>query len=177
MTEKDIVTFVTSILGMVFGLAGLTLGIMNYLRDRPRVAIVVNWDVRMMPNQHQMPKGDHRKTFVLVHVANLGRRPIFIARVGFKFPKGAPSAWALIPESLGGKKLAEGDPPHAYFVDQADFSQHAKYWTKIQVVALDSAGKEYAQKLDPRSPPNWVTGIDKWGDGEKSSQADHLGGA
>ncbi len=165
MTEKEIVTLVASVLGMVFGVAGLTLGVLNYLRDRPRVAIVVSWDIRIIPSQHPKPTGGPlQKTFVRVEIANLGRRPIFIARVCFKFPRGAPTTWALIPESLGGKKLGEGDPPHAYLVDQVDFSEHASYWKEIRVVAVDSAGKEYGQNLDSKNPPTWVTGLDIWGD-------------
>jgi hypothetical protein len=39
-------TAATSIVGMVMGTAGFTLGVLNYLRDRPDIKVSLSWDMK-----------------------------------------------------------------------------------------------------------------------------------
>jgi hypothetical protein len=55
-----------AVIGMVLGTAGFVMGLMNYLRDKPRIKVSVNWN--MVEVRTDVKKG-------MVVVANVGRRP------------------------------------------------------------------------------------------------------
>jgi hypothetical protein len=68
-----------SILGMVFGTAGLVLGVLNYLRDRAKVKVTLRWKMQ------NVQTGETRG---LIRVTNVGRRPVFISLVGSRTAEG-----------------------------------------------------------------------------------------
>ena len=39
--------------GLVFGLTGMILGVMSFLRDRPRIAVKLKWDMQAIYNTPQ----------------------------------------------------------------------------------------------------------------------------
>lgn len=58
-----------SILGMVLGTAGVTISVLNYLRDRPQVKVTLQWNM-VDPNTGEV-RG-------LVRITNTGRRAVYI---------------------------------------------------------------------------------------------------
>ena len=67
----------------MFGTAGLVLGILNYLRDRPNVAVTLQWDMSVTEN----PVIDPRKKWGVISVTSVGRRPVYIVSVALELPK------------------------------------------------------------------------------------------
>jgi hypothetical protein len=100
----QVVTLIAAILGIVFGLIGAVLGILNYLRDKPKVKVRldVGWHSTDFPN------GDPRKKRVLIRITNVGQRPVYITGVEIQV---LPDDRFLVRKSIDGQKLVEGDPP------------------------------------------------------------------
>jgi hypothetical protein len=149
-------TQVLALTGALGGTAGLVLGILNYKRDKPRVRVTLSWDMQS-DNDPQFPAGEK---FAFVNVANTGRRPIYISHAAIKLPKGHPHTHLVLKEGLQGDRLAEGDPPKAYKMNQLNMGQYSKGWRKIRAVVFDSAGKEYKSQRPHwrQKPPSWVEG-------------------
>jgi hypothetical protein len=78
------ITQLMSLLGLIFGVVGTVLGVLNYLRDRADVRVTLQWDMAVTPGG----KYDHRKQWGIIRVANVGRRPIFVSHVAIRVPKG-----------------------------------------------------------------------------------------
>src|SRR5437867_336059 len=95
-------TDITATLGAVFGTSGLVLGILNYLRDRPKVKVLLQWNMLVLPSDREC---------ALVTVTNVGRRPVFISHVCLVMPKHYGGNVLLLRDSIEGRKLSEGDPP------------------------------------------------------------------
>lgn len=147
------ITEVTALIGAVVGTAGFVLGIVNYLRDRPRVLVTLKWDMAVADN----PRYDTSKRWCLVTASNVGRRPIYISHASLKLPKGHDYTHLLISEGILGQRLAEGDPPSSYVVSQDGLEKYANVWHKIQAVVYDTANKEYRSPLlDKSQPPSWA---------------------
>lgn len=152
------VTLITAICGSVFGFAGLLLGILNYSRDRPKLVVTLQWDMAVTDN----PTYDPKKRWGIVRVTNIGRRPVHLAVVALKLPKsfGTSSGFRhthlLLSHSVGGQKLAEGDPPAGFVVSQDNLAMYSKVWQHIQAIAEDSTGRIYHSKKVP-ARPSWVT--------------------
>lgn len=147
------ITAVVALTGVVTGTAGLVLGILNYLRDRPQVLVKVKWDMSVTDN----PVYDPKKKWAIVSVTNVGRRPIYISHSSFELPKGYDHTHLLIWQGIHGQKLAEGDAPVDYIVSQEGFEKYKKDWRKIRVVVFDSAGKAYKSKaVDKKNFPSWA---------------------
>ncbi len=147
------ITDVAAILGAIFGTAGLVLGILNYLRDRPEVLVKLYWDMSVTDN----PKYDPKKKWCLVTVTNCGRRPIYISHASLKLPKGYKATHLLIQEAIRGQRLGEGDPPASYVVSQDGMEDYKKDWHKIRAAVTDTAGKEYLSKVDKSKRPSWAS--------------------
>ena len=75
MTLNDWATLV----GILAGTIGLVLGVLNYLRDRAKVTITLQWD-RVIAGEGPY---DKEKTWGQVTVANCGRRTIYVSHVHF----------------------------------------------------------------------------------------------
>jgi hypothetical protein len=130
------------------------LSITNYLRDNPRVAVTLLWDMSITDN----PRYDRNKRWGLVNVANVGRRPIYVRIANLKLPKGHKNSHLVLSEGIAGKRLAEGDAPAVFIVSQDGLQEYAKDWRKIRAAIYDSAGREYLspKKTSKDSAPSWA---------------------
>lgn len=153
MNSPVTITDIGALLGVVFGTGGLVLGIMNYLRDRPRVRVRLSWDMSVTDN----PVYDPLRKWGLVVVANTGRRPIFISHASIRLPRGYEHTHLLLREGLPGTRLAEGDPPVTYVVSQEGMEKYKKDWKKLKAIVIDSAGREYASGVDKTKRPSWAS--------------------
>lgn len=168
-TSAGIVTFVTAIIGMVFGTVGAILGTLAYLRDRPRVVVTLQWDMAASPGavDYLALKGapkDPKKLWGVVGVTNTGRRPVFISHVHLGLPKGSPTQNLLLVEGIQGNKLGEGDPPKTFIVDQEQLpaAVNLKKWREVRGQVRDSAGKLYrSRRAKEKTPPSWIPGPKK----------------
>ncbi|MCB4757602.1 MAG: hypothetical protein LHV69_11340 [Elusimicrobia bacterium] len=142
-----------SLLGMVFGTAALTFSAMNYLRDRPKVKVFIQWDMDAIGDGPI----DKKKKWGIVNVANVGRRPIFVSHVAIRLPPKEAKKYFLVADTIYGKKLCEGDPPATFLVDQERMKEYAKHWKNLRVQISDSAGKVYFGDRTKKKP-SW--GVD-----------------
>ena len=153
-----VVTLITAICGSVFGFAGLLLSILNYFRDRSELVVTLRWDMAVTDN----PIYDPKKHWGIVRVTNIGRRPVHLAKVALELPKsfdtseGFRHTHLLLSRSIGGQRLAEGDPPAGFVVSQDDLARYSGVWQHIQAIAEDSTGKTYhSKKVSAR--PSWAS--------------------
>lgn len=139
-------TTIGSILGMVLGTAGFTVSVLNYLRDRPKVKVLLQWN--MTDSRTGIVKG-------LVRVTNIGRRPVFIGAAAIQIEGGATY---LLSDAIPGTKLQEGDKPAGYMVNHEGMEKHSGEWRKVRAFVEDSTGKKYWSKYPSKSdkPPAWV---------------------
>ena len=141
-----------SLLAIIFGLTGAILGALSYFRDKAKILITLQWDMKITNN----PEYDENKFWGFVKVTNIGRRPIFISSVALALPKKYDYVFILF-ESIGGKKLGEGDPPATYFINQEGLEKYAKDWKKIRAQVKESTGKIYSsRKIKKIKIPSWV---------------------
>lgn len=144
---------IATIIGVVFGVSGFTLAILNYLRDNPRIKISLKWDLAVTEN----PKYDPRKSWGKVEVVNIGRRPIFVSHAALRLPKDYDYKFLVLKEGIKGERLAEGDQPKIYLVDQEGIEMSAKDWRKIRAEISDSTGKTWrSKKLKRNQKPSWA---------------------
>jgi hypothetical protein len=142
-----------TLLGIMFGVSGFTLGILNHLRDRAKVTVDLLWDMSITNS----PVYDPKKDWGLITVANVGRRPIYLSHASLRIPKGYGVGHVLLADSVAGKKLDEGDPPLSFPVDQTDLNKYAKDWRRIQAEIIDSTGKKWrSRKANKKSMPSWA---------------------
>jgi len=133
-----------AVLGMVLGTAGFVMALMNYVRDRPKIKVSVNWHMEEVRTGEKMG---------IVTVSNIGRRPIFISMAVMRVPKQFKPHHFLLMESVQGQKLSEGDAPARIRVTLKDMEQYAKVWRDVRVYVEDSAGRKYFAKKLSRVPP------------------------
>jgi len=145
-----IISMTAAILGMILGTAGFSISMMNYLRDRPKIRLTLNWD---------MTETQTRQMFGLVKVTNTGRRPVFISVVALELPKGFKHSHLIVSSSIAGTKLSEGDKPNAHIVNYNELAQYSGEWRKIRAYAEDSTGKKYFSEFPSKTAksPSWVT--------------------
>jgi hypothetical protein len=146
-------TQLLALTGALVGTAGLVLGILNYLRDNPRVHVSLVWDMKTNDPKYQSQAG-----YGMVKVANSGRRPIYISTASIALPKGYHNTHLVLAEGIQGNKLVEGEQPKAYFIEQTEMEQYAKDWRKLRAVVFDSAGRGYFSPRPHRKakPPKWA---------------------
>jgi len=143
------ISMTAAILGMILGSAGFAVSWMNYLRDRPKIKLTLNWD---------MTETVSRQKYGLAKVTNIGRRPVFISVVAIELPKGFTHSHLILNASMAGTKSSEGDKPIAHIINYTDLAQYAGQWRKIRAYAEDSTGKKYFSKFPAQgSPkPSWA---------------------
>lgn len=148
------ITQVTAFVGAFTGIAALVLSITNYLRDNPKVTVTLLWDMSVTDN----PRYDRNKLWGMVSVANVGRRPIYVRIANLKLPKGHRNSHLVLSEGIEGKRLAEGDAPAIFMVNQDGMQEYAKDWRKIRAAIYDSAGRTYQspKKTSKDSVPSWA---------------------
>lgn len=143
----------TGLVALVFGLAGFVLGVLNYLRDRHKVVVSLQWDMSMASDD----RFDHDIKWGVITVTNVGRRPTYVSHVALKLPRGYDHSHLLISGSIHGKKLTEGDPSEIFVVNQEGLEKYSKDWHKLRAQISDSTGKVWfskAQKAAER--PSWA---------------------
>jgi len=146
-------TETVSVVGLVFGVSGFVLGVLNYLRDRHKVVVSLQWDLDVTEGSGY----DHTKKWGLIRVTNVGRRPTYVSHVALKLPKGYDHTHLVIMGGIVGKKLTEGDPSEAYVVEQAGMEQYAKDWKEIVAQVSDSTGKTwFSKKPKTNQMPSWA---------------------
>jgi hypothetical protein len=146
------ITQASAVMGMLLGSAGFAISLFNYLRDRPVVRVVLQWDMSITGN----PRYDHSKFWGIATVTNVGRRPVFITTVGVELPKGSKPSFLLLIEAIEGRKLSEGDQPVTHMIEQDQMKKHAHHWAEMRAVAIDSAGRKYKSKRVAERP-SWAT--------------------
>jgi len=141
-----------TLVGLVFGSIGLAIGVMNYLRDNPKITVELQWD--MTP--FNLPEFDPNELVGVIRITNTGRRPAYVSHVALKLPKGYEGTHLVISEGLQGQKLSEGDPPLTFPSRQNELHQYAKDWRKLRAQVSDSTGKVWY------SPRTWISKKPSW---------------
>jgi hypothetical protein len=149
ITWMNILTGVTAILGVVFGIAGFVLGVLNYLRDRPKIKINLQWKMQIVGpglSQNEPECG-------LITVTNTGRRPIYTSHVCLILPKTYKSQVALLLDSVSGQKLSEGDQPARFIIQHDIQNKYTKDLKRIRAQVSDSTGQVYTSKYPTIQKP------------------------
>lgn len=142
-----------SLVGLVFGIAGFVLGVLNYFRDRHKVIVTLQWDLAVTEGSGY----DHAKKWGAIRVTNVGRRATSVSHVALKLPKGHGETHLVIMGGIAGKKLSEGDPSQVYVVEQGGMELYAKDWRRIVAQVSDSTGVVwYSKKLTTGEKPSWA---------------------
>ena len=153
MERKLLLSETVSVIGLVFGVSGFVLGVLNYLRDRYKITVHLCWDMAMSSNYEY----DKEKLCGLITVTNIGRRPSYVSHAAPLLPKEYEHSHLLIYDSTFGKTLPEGASPVSFIVNQDDVKQYAKDWQKIVAQVSDSTGKVwYSKKLKKDQIPSWA---------------------
>lgn len=148
-----VVTLITAICGVVFGLGALLLSMANFLRDRAKLVVTLIWDVKVTgePTEGSFTY-DPNKRYILIAVANIGRRPVYLAGVKLRLPDHTE---IIAGNPMKDVKLSEGDPPARFLVDPDLVVKYASAWDQFRAIATDSAGHAYkSKKLTGR--PSWA---------------------
>lgn len=140
-----------SLIGLITGTSGCVLSIMNYLRDRHKVDITLQWDLEENPESGY----DQTKKWGVITVTNIGRRPTYISHIALKLPKGYDHSHLVIMGGIRGKKLTEGDSSEIFIVDQDGLEQYSKDWKLIIAQVSDSTGKVWQSKKT-KEMPSWA---------------------
>jgi hypothetical protein len=159
-------TTITAIAGLVFGVTGLILGTLNFYRDRSKISVRLDWD--------SILGSDSAGRDILlgrIRVSNHGRRPVFLTAIGLKLDTHKSRLVVRRQVTCDGRKLNEGDPSIDIAVPDDDDTMdalinEAVFWREIRAYATDSTGKTYlAPKVSHR--PWWGEGNGKLLRGQK----------
>lgn len=147
MNGIQIVSLLTAVLGAALGTAGFTISILAFLRDRPRMTVVLDWDL----------ESAERPGFRvgMVSVTNIGRRAVYVGAVALELPKHSDYKALLLKGSIPGKRFGEGDPPAKYVVTYDKLEKYKAEWYRIRAFAEDSTGKKYYSEFT-RIKPSWA---------------------
>jgi hypothetical protein len=145
------VTDVVAILGLVSGVTGTVLGVLNHLRDRARVEVSLQWDMKSFGD----PRYDEKTLWGAINVTNVGRRPVHVSHVALRLPKGFDHTHLLINSGIGGKTLPEGSPSELYVVTQDGMEKYVSVWDKIVAQVSDSTGRVWKSK-PVKQVPSWA---------------------
>jgi hypothetical protein len=129
-------------IGMVTGVTGLIISLLNYRRDRANVDVQFWWTGSKPGKRSGM-----------IVVSNIGRRPAYIANVYIVLPKGREHGMVEVPDPrLGfdfdamkppGLKIAEGDAPVCFIFEQEWLQQYKDDWHLLRAAAVDVHRNEY----------------------------------
>lgn len=149
--QPNTLTMLTALLGVVIGTAGFVLSLLNYFRDRPKVIVTLGWTYISINED-----GTEQK-WIGVIITNVGRRPIFVSHTHLKYPNS--TAISVIPDSLSGAKLLEGEPPKTYVMDESlpRLRTYAAEWWKVRACVVDHTGKNWWSACVTERP-DWGTG-------------------
>lgn len=134
--------------GAVLGGIGTTLGVLNFLRDKARIEVYLQWD---MADTHSQEK------LGVIRITNTGRRAVYYSHVALSLPSACDPLYFLIGGGLKGQKISEGDEPQVYTVEQADMDKYKNHWRAIRAQVTDSIGKVWKSKKPQRNAaPSWA---------------------
>ena len=149
LSLNDLATFV----GLVAGVTALVLGVLNYLRENPKIVIELQWDM----NPVNIPGYDKNEQIGMIHISNVGRRPIYLSHVALRLPKGFNESHLLLQEGLQGKSVAEGDAPMIFPVKQEGLGKYASKWREVRAHVSDSTSKVWlSKKIEKAKVPSWA---------------------
>ena len=144
--------FATTV-GLLVGGAGFALGVLNYFRDKAKVIVELSWDMSVTEGTQY----DSSKSWGVVYVTNVGRRPIYVSHAALKLPKGYDHSHLVLMEGVQGVKLTEGDPTQTFMVDQEGMEVYAKDWKTVIAQVNDSSGKAWkSSKRKNKKKPSWA---------------------
>ena len=117
------------------------MSIFNFLRDRAilHVGISVNKIIKNSPQYSE------DKTYVVVEVINIGRRPAFISIVALLFPDGQNAVLSDI--FFNPKSTKEGEEPRQFLCEQESIHQLPTQWAGTYCLVRTSAGKQFRSKF------------------------------
>lgn len=142
-----------SVMGLVFGVTGTVLGVLNYLRDRARVVVHLQWDMSVTPAE----PGEANRLWGFVRVTNIGRRPAYVSHAALRVPEGSRYTYLVLTDAIAGTKLLEGDPPKTYVVKQDGLEKYADRWQEVVAQISDSTGRVWrSPRLEANSVPSWA---------------------
>ena len=139
--------------GLLFGSVGLTLGVLNYLRDRIKVDVLLQWEMATWGTAAAFGA-----QCGLVTITNTGKRPVFLSHVALTVPKGHEASHLLLGETIQGQRLDEGAAPLIYPVKYSDdLKVYANDWKKVRAQVSDSTGKVWKSPRFKRlNKPSWA---------------------
>jgi len=142
-----------TLIGVIAGTAGTVLGVLNYLRDRSKIMVELQWDTTAM----NLPAYDPNIPWGVIRITNVGRRPTYISHVAIKLPVGYGATHLLIMEGLQGQKVGEGAPPLIFPVKQEGLKRFSKDWKKLRAQVIDSTGKVWkSPRRSIGDQPSWA---------------------
>lgn len=153
VAPKVTLTDIVAVGGIISGVAGLVLGVMNFVRDRVKLDITLQWDMDITHGTQY----DTSEKWGVVRVQNTGRRTTFVSHVAIKIPKGYDGTHLLVMDSVAGEKLAEGDAPKIYVLTQEGLERYRKDWHKLIAVVSDSTGQVWkSRRVSRKKCPSWA---------------------
>lgn len=144
---------IATIIGLIAGVSGLAIGVLNYMRDNPRVLIELQWDML----SYGFTEFDEDEFVGVIRIANTGRRPIYVSHVALRLPKGYEETHLVLKDGLVGQKLQEGDQPLTYPVSQKGLEEYEAKWRDVIAQVSDSTGKVWcSKKVQEGNAPSWA---------------------
>ena len=135
-----------TLIGLVSGVSALTLSILNYLRDRAALHVVLKADWLVKNSQSVDPNTRH----LVVEVTNIGRRPTFVTSACLLFPDGQNAV--LSDSLLDRKQLKEGDEPQHFLCEQNMVNELGGQWPGVYCVVRTSAGNQFRSRFIGHKP-------------------------
>jgi hypothetical protein len=115
--------------------------------------VSLKWDMSVTDN----PLCDPKKSWGVVWIGNVGRRPIFVSHVARRLPKGLKKTHLILNDGIAGVRLPEGDATKTYLLSQEGLEEYAHHWQKIIAQVSDASGREWTSKrLRKTDVPSWA---------------------
>lgn len=128
--------------GAIIATMSVVVNILNYLRDRPCIAVIPERNQRIVGTRLYSPD----KIYFIVSAINKGRRPVRIGKVGMRVVKDK-TRFVLFGDSLyqSDRVLTEESPRTQFIIEQDDdLLSRGRY-----VVVYDATGKAYVKSIHP----------------------------
>lgn len=132
------ITLKIAIYGAVLSTLSAIVHIFNYRRDRANIKITVKGNMSVHP--HDTFYGD--KTYVLVTVANRGRRPVTITHCAIKVPTKPYTEWLLGDSFLKPGELLEGKS-QSYMLAEGQIKKYDLVDKDLVAYVIDATGRCY----------------------------------
>lgn len=112
---------------------------LNIWRDSRRIKITLKKNMKIYPADI----GEEDKQFLIIDIANIGRRPITITHVGFEvIGENAGAILAADSVKNGSREIQEGKST-SYLVNQSQI----KLERLKNIIVFDATGKKYRRKV------------------------------